>query len=81
MTAPSVSRPLCSDAELIRRLADKDGVRLRSTDPRLPGLYAQGLIEPFGDRWRWVVRRPSSLTAEQRAFVADDMAHVRREDR
>lgn len=80
MSAPTHARPLCTDAELRRRLAHPDGVRLRSTDPRLAGMYAAGLIEPFGDRWRLVVRHPSRLTADQRAFVADDAAATRRED-
>lgn len=73
MTAPT----LLSDTELRWRLAGPDGVPLDDPDPRLAALYAAGRIERRGQVWRWNARQPSTLTAEQREFIADDHAHTR----
>jgi hypothetical protein len=77
VTAPT----LLSDGELAYALAGPDGVPKDSPDPRLEALAVDGRIAVYGAVWRWRgVRIPSQLTREQREHIADDMAHVRRED-
>ena len=73
--------PTLSDAALRWELASPHGVPLDAPDPRLPAWYAAGWIEPRGQVWRWQVRRPSTLPAEQREYIAEDMAYVRAANR
>ncbi len=79
MTAPT----LLSDGLLLHALAGPDGVPndRDNPDPRLEPLEAAGLIALYGDVWRLrSVRIPSQLTREQREYIREDMAHVRRAD-